>query len=292
MDPEDYDDRWSVKNSEEIEAIQFEWTPELVRLATSRCQLHPILGPLEQSNRWPYHSYRPDMALPDPADTRECLEWFGLSDEKIIEVEQKFNELYPDFPSPVCGYDEQFSSKGRNAVTFPALDTMVKVYYGMLDHWNSDYEYTHEGYIKKGIQQGLRPEFAVFCGMHKDDPRCIDDPLLFERDWFDTSPTEIITYFTSSFWETLKKFMTCQLVHDEKAWHDEHGYWLVHEGENIDQARERVHGLDLQQLREQATQEEDERTKRAAEERKRLIDLELAEAEAEYREARGEQAAN
>lgn len=28
-----------------------------------------------------------------------------------------------------------------------------------------------EGYIKKGIQQGLRPEFAIWCGLHEDDPR-------------------------------------------------------------------------------------------------------------------------
>ena len=63
----------------------------------------------------------------------------------------------------------------------------------MLDHWTYDFEETHSeylpvstslserkltipakvGYIKKGIQQGLRPEFAIFCGLHKTDPRAI-----------------------------------------------------------------------------------------------------------------------
>lgn len=142
MDVED--GRWSVKNSEEIEAIHFEWTPELVRLATSRRRIHPFLGPLKQTDwKWPYYIYRPDVVLPDPANTHECLKWVGLSDEKIIQVEQRFNELYPDFQAPVCGYDEYFSPTGHNSIVFPVLDKMVRVYQRMLDDWSSDHEYTH-----------------------------------------------------------------------------------------------------------------------------------------------------
>lgn len=143
MDPEDYDDRGSVKNSAEIEAIPFEWTPELVRLSSSRWQIHPFFGPLEPSNEWPYYAFRPETPLPDPADTHECLKWFGLSDEKISEVQHKFDEVYPSLERPACGYEEKFSSRGFNSITFPQLDEMVNLYYRLLDHLTSDYEYTH-----------------------------------------------------------------------------------------------------------------------------------------------------
>ncbi|KAJ5109275.1 hypothetical protein N7456_005950 [Penicillium angulare] len=268
----------SVQNSEEINAIYFEWTPELVRLATSRCQIHPFWGPLTPAQEWPYYIYPSHVAFPDPADTHECLKWVGLSDEKIIQVESRFNEIYPDFQGPSCGYEEKFSSRGVNSVILPVLEKMVQEHYSMLDHLTSECEYTHEGYIKNGIQQGLSPEFAVFCGMHKDDPRCVDDPSLFEKDWFDTSVPEIITYFTTSFWHLLREFLTCKLINEGKAWSGDHGQWLIHEGENLIESKARVAGLDLKQLCERAFKEEKERGNRETRERDRQIDLEVAEA--------------
>lgn len=38
-----------------------------------------------------------------------------------------------------------------------------------------------EGYIEKGIQLGLRPEFAIFRGQHETAPRAIDEPHLFKE---------------------------------------------------------------------------------------------------------------
>ncbi|KAH8432803.1 uncharacterized protein LDX57_010432 [Aspergillus melleus] len=290
------DDRPYIKNSEEIEAIPFTWTPELARLTISRGGIHPFLGPLEPSNEYPYYIFHPDWALPDPADTRECLKWVGLSDDKIIQVEQKFNELYPDYQGPVCGYDEKYTSGGtpggRNYIDFPVVARMVKVYYGMVDHWSSDHEYTHEGYIKKAIQQGLRPEFAVSCGMHKDDPRCVDDPLLFERDWFDTAASSIVVRMVRSHWDKLSKFLLCKLCDEGKAWRDDYDHglseWLVHEGESMKQAKERVNNLDRQALCERAYKEEREKIKRESEEYRKRIEQEVAEAEAEYRSFREE----
>ncbi|KAK1148140.1 hypothetical protein N8T08_010779 [Aspergillus melleus] len=222
---DDYDDRPDIKNSEEIEAIPFTWTPELARLTIARGLIHPFLGPLEPADQFPYYIYRSDWALPDPADARECLKWVGLSDEKITQVEQKFDELHPDFRGPACGYDEKYTSggtpRGHNYIRFPRVEKMVKVFYGMVDQWTSDYEYTHEGYIKKAIQQGLRPEFAVFSGMHKDDPRCVDDPLLFERDWFDTAASSIVIDTVRSYWSKLSKFLLCKLFDEGKAWKDD-----------------------------------------------------------------------
>lgn len=84
----------------ETKAIQFEWTPELERIATSSGKIHPIIGSLELSDDYPFHTYQPHMALHDPADTRTCLWWIGLSTEKIDQVERKFAEKYPDSQDP------------------------------------------------------------------------------------------------------------------------------------------------------------------------------------------------
>lgn len=91
------------RDTEENEPINFGWAPELV----------PSIGPHKFHEKgYQDCTYRPGMTLPDPADTWECLRWVGLSDKKIIEVERKFNELYPDFQAPSCGYDNKVSTKG------------------------------------------------------------------------------------------------------------------------------------------------------------------------------------
>ncbi|PLB54874.1 hypothetical protein P170DRAFT_460880 [Aspergillus steynii IBT 23096] len=276
---DDLDHRADHKGSEDIEVISFTWTPELMRPSRSRLQVHPYLGPIGSSKEWPYRICQPVTALPDTVDTHECLRWFGLSDEKILQVEERFHELYPDFQGPPCGYKERYASKGNNSIEFPLLDRMVHVYYLMVDHWTSDYEYTHEGYIKKAVQQGLRPEFAAFCGLHKDDPRCIEFPQLFETEWFDRSPMDIITDFTSLFWVYFKEFLTCKLIDEGKAWSDDHGQWLVHDGESLEQAKVRVHDLEFQELRERLYEEERERRTLESEERAREIEMQDGEAE-------------
>jgi len=124
--------------------------------------------------------------------------------------------------------------------------------------------------------------------MHKDDPRCIDDPLLFEREWFDISASSLVDDIADWFWRRLRDFLTCKLLHERKAWSDKHGHWLVHEVEDIDQAKARVSDLDLEQLRERADKELREKSTRKTQEEDRQTDLEVAEAEAEYRAARGE----
>ncbi|KAJ5680735.1 hypothetical protein N7536_011874 [Penicillium majusculum] len=110
------------RDTEENEPINFEWTPELVKIGTSRDDIHPPRLGYQDC------TYRPGMILPDPADTRECLRWVGLSDKKIIEVERKFNELYPDFQAPSCEYDNKVSTKGFSDITFPLIEGMVDLF--------------------------------------------------------------------------------------------------------------------------------------------------------------------
>lgn len=137
------------RDTEENAPINFEWTPELVKIGTSRGTIHPSIGPLTFYRGSPECNYRPGMALPDPADTRECLRWVGLSDKKIIEVEQKFNELYPDFEAPSCGYDNKISTRGISHITFPLIEKMVDLFLqGVRDDMDDDYDYTtHSKYL-------------------------------------------------------------------------------------------------------------------------------------------------
>lgn len=123
--------------------IHFEWTPELVKIGTSRGDIHPSIGPHKFQKGYRDYTYRPSMTLPDPADTRECLKWVGLSDKKILEVERKFNELYPDFQAPSCGYDNKVSTEGFSDITFPWIEGMVDLFIrGVQDDKEDDYDYT------------------------------------------------------------------------------------------------------------------------------------------------------
>lgn len=119
-------------------------------------------------------------------------------------MEQKFNELHPDYQGPSCGYDEKFKqyAYAYNEITFPKIEEILNMFIRGMHNDHDEFEYTHsesflvgnkqfsansinaEGYIKKGIQLGLRPEFAIFCGLHETDPRAIDEPYLFDELWF------------------------------------------------------------------------------------------------------------
>ena len=125
------------------------------------------------------------------------------------------------------------------------------------------------GYIKKGIQMGLRPEFAIFCGLHETDPRAIEDPRLFKKTWFTLGPADIMSDTLIPFWMRLREFMVTKLLYEEKAWSDRHGRWLVHEGESIDQAKARVDYREIQRLKEQAIKENEQVLIREKQERER-----------------------
>ncbi|KAJ6032048.1 hypothetical protein N7540_002780 [Penicillium herquei] len=249
----------------EITSIKFEWTPELVKTGTSRGAIHPSIGPLEISNGLPECKYRPGMNLPDPADTRECLKWVGLSDQKIIEIEQKFNDLFPKYQAPKCGYDEKNQAYGRgyNEITFPLVDSMLKLFIQGMHDDHEEFQYTHIGYIEKGIQLGLRPEFAIFCGLHKDDPRALEDPDLFEETWFHLGPADIMSDTLITFWGGTQEVL----------------------GEDMDQAKARMNEKERERLKEQAMEEKKADLARRKQERDREYAEDMARFAEEDRKA-------
>ncbi|CAI7576949.1 unnamed protein product [Penicillium glandicola] len=289
MSDKDHPEREDQPERDTKEPINFEWTPELVKIATSRGAIHPSIGPIDFSKGYADCNYRPGMTLPDPADTRECLRWVGLSDKKIIDLEHKFNDLYPDYEAPSCGYDNEVTTKGISDITFPLIEEMVELFLReVYDNKDEDYDYTtHKGYIERGIELGLRPEFAVFCGLHKDDPRAIAEPHLFEELWFlIKAPAGLIEGTIIPFWMQLKEFMATKLLYEGKAWLS-YGRWVVREGETLDQAKARVDDRERQRLKEQAIKKHEEilerkrqaREKEDAEDRARWAEEERQEAE-------------
>ena len=112
-----------------------------------------------------------------------------------------------------------------------------------------------EGYIEKGIQLGLRPEFAIFCGLHETDPRAINEPYLFEELWFTIkSPHSAIDETIIPFWMELKEFMRTKLLYEGNAW-SKYGRWVVREEETLDQAKARVDDRERPRLTEEAIKE-------------------------------------
>ncbi|KAJ5515718.1 hypothetical protein N7527_007278 [Penicillium freii] len=60
-------------------------------------------------------------------------------------------------------------------------------------------------------------KFAIFCGLYKDDPRAIENPYLFEKDWFWIGLASIMTDTLISFWRGVEKCMMSKLLYDGKA---------------------------------------------------------------------------
>lgn len=73
-----------------------------------------------------------------------------------------------------------------------------------------------EGYVKKAIQRGLRPEFAIFCGLHEEDPRAKQDPRHL-TEWFSKDPMHYIESRVGRFALLLMKLMRDKLIYEGKV---------------------------------------------------------------------------
>lgn len=85
-----------------------------------------------------------------------------------------------------------------------------------------------EGYIKKGVQQGLRPEFAIWCGLHEDDPREKEkQSWTFKPNWYKHSPMYYVDEVFTSQYSQLRLLWNEKLIADGKVKKTEHGTVLV-----------------------------------------------------------------
>jgi GH24 family phage-related lysozyme (muramidase) len=77
--------------------------------------------------------------------------------------------------------------------------------------------------------------------------------------------------FVYSFWLQLQEFLAMRLVHEGKAWKDEYGRWLIHEGETMEQAKARVNDKERQRLKQQAIEDYEAKTEQAIQEWEKYI---------------------
>lgn len=153
-----------VQLSEEAQAINFEWTPELVKIATSG-NIHPSAGTILYDRGFPKSEYRSDLVLPDPDDALECLKAAGLSDEKATEVEQNYSETHPHYRELRHLYSEEHTSSGQNRITFPVVSEMLELYLKDLPYYSDDHEDTH-GTVLYDLPCAIR-SLTGYRGLHQ-----------------------------------------------------------------------------------------------------------------------------
>ncbi|KAJ5120883.1 uncharacterized protein N7515_010271, partial [Penicillium bovifimosum] len=149
---------------------------------------------------------------------------------------------------------EKYHRTGYTEIIFPKVEKTLDMFIQGMHDDHDEVEETHKAFIEKGIHLGLRLEFAIFCELHKDDPRAIENPYLFEKDWFWMGPESILIDTLISFWRGVEKCMVSKLSYDGKAFTCD-GTWVVREGETMDQAKARVNNRERERLREQAEKE-------------------------------------
>lgn len=229
--------------------MKFEWTPRLKEIFSWGPVAHPYLGPQYARENPPFEHYEPGMPLPDPTDYFTFLQWCGLRDEMIHEVSEKYHEENKNQVVPSCGYATELEPAGFHSIHFPILEGMVYTYFKMLPLLDFDYENSYgksntiltlcsrrgfsalliyclysislEGYVKKAIQRGLRPEFAIFCGLPDEDPQAKQD-LRHLTGWYAKDPMHYMETRVGSYSILLTKLMRDKLIYEGKVEVDKH----------------------------------------------------------------------
>lgn len=113
-----------------------------------------------------------------------------------------------------------------------------------------------EGFVKKAMQLGLKPEFAIFCGYHEDDWRAKKDP-----EWFlKQAPPDFVQDFVMEYSLILMRLIKRKLMDEGKVRHDEeYGYVIIEDEqqEATEQTRPEAPEAEAEHI-EQKTAEQEE----------------------------------
>lgn len=136
--------------SQEMQAMKFEWTPQLKEILAQGPKIHPYIGPGYERGNPVYQEYKPGMPLPDPADPSMFLQWCGLNDETIRKLSDNFFEEKKDLiaQTPNRGYISKWIPAGWHKIHFPVLEGLVDTYVRSLGKLDFDFE---ESYGKEAL---------------------------------------------------------------------------------------------------------------------------------------------
>ncbi|KAI1841400.1 hypothetical protein JX266_012411 [Neoarthrinium moseri] len=111
-------------------------------------------------------------SLPEPDDIPGMAWFLGLDGTMSTLIMRKYQDKYSntDTPQPyelqTAPYDDS-----KQFYHFPIMQRLVELYLDRDAGDESDPDESYESYIRGGLTQGLRPEYAIFCGLHESEPR-------------------------------------------------------------------------------------------------------------------------
>ncbi|KAI4600789.1 hypothetical protein KJ359_012951 [Pestalotiopsis sp. 9143b] len=153
---------------------KFVMTPELEALRARGRDYEPWVQ--EQDDTAPYTSTKPPQHLLDtlPAlDDIPGMAWYlGLDGTMSTWVLRKYQDKH-DAANPLHPHEIRPApdDSSKQIHRFPIISRLLDIYFGREAGDEGDPDEGYESYIRGGLSQGLRPEYAIFCGLHESEPR-------------------------------------------------------------------------------------------------------------------------
>ncbi|KAI3340052.1 hypothetical protein F4824DRAFT_453967 [Ustulina deusta] len=155
--------------SENLSSQPLTMTPELERILARGRHIHPTMP-----DDWTGDMSRYDEAmgpmLPSLDDKRGILRWIGLNDNTINWTLEKYQEKYD--PDPEVLVEKYTKICGHEAIEghrFPVILRLLDIVQRREYVLSLDLEENYDGFVRGGLREGLRPEFAIFCGLHPSE---------------------------------------------------------------------------------------------------------------------------
>ncbi len=172
--------------SENLSSQPLTMTPELERILARGRHIHPTM-PDDWTGDMSRYDEAMDPILPSLDDKRGILRWIGLNDNTINWTLEKYQEKYDPDPevlvekyTKIC--DHEVIEGHRFPVILRLLDIVQRREYVLSLDLEENYGMfvkscqripflmkALDGFVRGGLREGLRPEFAIFCGLHPSE---------------------------------------------------------------------------------------------------------------------------
>lgn len=121
-------------------------------------------------------SVRPPQHLLDvlPAlDDIPGMVWYlGLDGTMSTQIMRKYEKKYSGTNAlPPYKLIPKRDDPSKQVYTYPIMSKLRDIYLEREAGDEGDPDESYESYIRGGLTQGLRPEYAIFCGLHESEPR-------------------------------------------------------------------------------------------------------------------------
>ncbi|KAK8032376.1 hypothetical protein PG990_002110 [Apiospora arundinis] len=149
----------------------FTMTPELERLLARGRALHPTFPDDVQMTTGLFGleevKYTESLGLPDLDDKKGILRFVGLNESMIDWALEQYRADFPSDPDELAVKSKNLN--GEIAIEyfqFPLLDRLRSILMKRDIQEIDDLDINYDDYVRGGLAEGLRPEFAIFCGLH------------------------------------------------------------------------------------------------------------------------------